>query len=266
MSQPNSPQRLIAARRSRGFTMVELMVALLIGLFLIGGLLGLVVGMKRTTGNQGGMSQLQDNQRVAMNLITDVVQSAGFFNDPVHNTLTGSFPGITVSGQTLSAGQSVSGTGSATAAAPGDTITIRYNTTGSDKVINCLGGTSATAVTFVNTFSLVADTVNGNYDLQCTLIVMTGSTTTSTTTSTLVTGVTNLQILYGVQTNAGSGNSSADTYLDATGMSTYWGNVISVQVTLSFANPFAGTPGQTTRPTIPFTRVIGVMNKTGVNT
>lgn len=252
--------------RVRGFTLVELMVALLIGLFLIGGLLTLVFGMKRTNTNQGGLSQLQDEERVAMNMITDVVQSAGFYSNPVVNTLVGSFPATTnfSAGQNFTAGQSILGTGLGTAAAPGDSISIRYNTTGGDGIINCIGGTSAVAATFVNTFS-----INGG-NLQCVLTVMTGTTVVSTTTATLVTGVTNLQFYYGLQTNAGSGTSSVDTYLDAPAMTagSYWSKVISVQVTLTFTNPLAGLPGQTgtAKQTIPFTRMIGVMNKTGVNT
>ena len=39
----------------------------------------------------------------------------------------------------------------------------------------------------------------------------------------------------------------------------------SVQVTLTFVNPMFGQPGQT-QQTIQFTRIIAVMNKTGVTT
>jgi hypothetical protein len=53
------------------------MIAIALGLFLIGGLLTLVQAMRRTSTNQSGLSQLQDNERMAMQLITDVVQSTG---------------------------------------------------------------------------------------------------------------------------------------------------------------------------------------------
>ena len=49
----------------RGFTLVELMIAVVIGLFLVGGLLTLVQAMKRTTVSQSGLSQLQENERMA---------------------------------------------------------------------------------------------------------------------------------------------------------------------------------------------------------
>src|SRR5208337_3206266 len=105
--------------------------------------------------------------------------------NPVANSLAGSFPAT----GNFVAGQSIFGTGAGTAAAPGDSISIRYNTAGNDGIINCIGGTSATAVTFVNTFSIVTD-AQGNKDLQCVLTIMNGAAVVSTTTATLVTGVT----------------------------------------------------------------------------
>ena len=74
----NHPRR----GRQFGFTLIELMVAILIGLFLIGGLLTLVGAMKRTGGIQDNLTQMQDNERLAMTLLTDTVQSAGYYPDP----------------------------------------------------------------------------------------------------------------------------------------------------------------------------------------
>ena len=153
--------------------------------------------------------------------------------------------------------------GAGTAAAPGDTITVRYATAGTtagDNTINCLGATSTVAVTFINKFSL-----DGNGNLQCTLTVVTAGVAGAPTTTTLVSGVQNMQIVYGVQTNTASGNTSADTYLDAPAVTAgnYWSNLISASITLVFTNPLAGQPGQTSaaRATIPFTRVICVMQR-----
>jgi hypothetical protein len=58
-----------------------------------------------------------------------------------------------------------------------------------------------------------------------------------------------------------------DTYLDANGVTAgnYWGNVISVKLTLTYVNPLSGLPGQVAT-TVPFTRVVDVMQKTGVTT
>ncbi len=237
----------------RGFTLIELAVALLIGLFLIGGLLTLVQAMKRTSSVQTGMSQLQDNERLAMQLITDVVQTAGYFPDPQNNTASAKF----AAAGSFTAGQALYGTGTGT----GDTISVRYATDGTDNVIDC-SGNAQTTTTLTNTFSLDA-----NGDLQCTLTVGTGTPATLT----LVSGLTNITILYGVQTNSTSGNNSIDAYLNASQVAagSYWPDVISVQVALTFTNPLYGTGnGQTTQasPTIVFRRVIDLMNKAGVNT
>jgi type IV pilus assembly protein PilW len=262
MSIPRRHRAETSARRhgrsvQDGFTLIELSISILIGLFLIGGLLTLEGGTKRTFGAQNQMAQLQDSERLAMTLITDVIQSAGYFYGPTVNTAAGLMP---VTAPYTFAGQAISGTGAFTAAAPGDTIAVRYLTAGGDAVINCIGNTNAAAKLFVNQFNIA--TVAGVPYLQCVLKVGAAAATTSN----LVSGVTSLNILYGVQTNPGVNNGSIDCYLDAPQVSAgnYWGNVISVKVTLTFTNPLFGQFNQPA--TIPFTRVIALMSKTGVST
>ena len=92
MTRLERQRRPSPGRSARGFTFVEIMIAMALGLFLIGGLLTLVQAMRRTSTNQSGLSQLQDNERMAMQLVTDVVQSTGYFTNPVLNTAAGQFP------------------------------------------------------------------------------------------------------------------------------------------------------------------------------
>jgi len=235
----------------RGFTLVELMIAVLIALFLIGGLVTLVGAMKITFANQNGLSQLQESERMAMTLMTDVIESTGYFPNPLINTATSSFP---VTGAFTFAGQALVGTGTYANKTPGvQTITVRYLTTGLDNVINCTGNTSSVgAATFVNTFSI---DVNGN--LNCTLVI----NGVAQAAIPLISGLNSMQIYYGVQTNAALSNNSVDTYMDANAVAAgpYWSNVKSVKITLTLVNPLAGQ-----QPFITFTRVIDVMNKTGV--
>jgi type IV pilus assembly protein PilW len=249
----------IMSSAQRGFTLVELMIAVLIALFLIGGLVTLVGAMKITFANQNGLSQLQESERMAMTLMTDVIESTGYFPNPLINTAATSFP---VSGLFTFAGQALVGTGKFTDAAPGNTIAVRYLTTGLDNVINCTGNTSSVgAAIFVNTFSI---DLNGN--LNCTLVV----NGLAQAPIPLISGLNSMQIYYGVQTNRGVNTNSVDTYLDANAVAAgnYWSNVKSVQITLTFRNPLAGQSGQTNaaQQFITFTRVIDVMNKTGVTT
>jgi type IV pilus assembly protein PilW len=241
-------------RGQQGFTLIELSVAVMIGLFLLGGLLTLVHDMRRTFGAQNGLAQLQDNQRLAMTLITDVIQAAGYYPDPTTQTASGVFLGVA---PFTAAGQSIAGTGNL--AAPGDTISVQYVTANNDGVIDCKGGTNSSGGNLldVNTFSVVKDPLTNKWTLSCTLVGV---------TYPLVSDVTNMQIWYGVKRNPAVPGNNVDTYLTAGVMTPGdWSSVICIKVTLTFVNPLNAT--QPTQPaTIPFTRVITVMNRAGVNT
>jgi len=76
----------------RGMTLIELLIAVAIGLFLMGGLFTLVQTMKRTSMSQSSLSQLQDNERMAMTLITDVIKSTGYYYNPLVASAVSSFP------------------------------------------------------------------------------------------------------------------------------------------------------------------------------
>jgi len=251
--------------RQQGFTLVELSVAVLIGLFLLGGLLTLVQDMRRTFGNQNQLSQLQDNERLAMTLITDVVQAAGYYPNPTFYVAStalpsqGAFP-------MLAAGQAIAGTHNV--APPGDTIWVQFLTAPSDGIINCMGQSNLSAGTytvFVNKFS--ADAL-GNLNCEVNALpTVPLISAAGAPGAPLSGGVKNLQILYGVKRNLAIVNNNVDTYLNASQMLTAdWGNLICVKVTLTFDNSGLqkSQPGQPA--TIQFTRVITVMSRGGVNT
>jgi type IV pilus assembly protein PilW len=246
----------------RGFTLVELMIAILIGLFLVGGLLTLTSAMKRTGSIQSGLSQMHDNERIALSLMTDVIQSSGYFPSPIGSATASS---AFVATGSWAAAQTILGTDVGSGSTQTDTISVRYASAGSDGVLNCLGATSAVAATWIANFTL-----DGAGNLQCQL------TTNGTvgTPTPIATGVQYMQILYGVQTNTSSGTFSVDTYLTATQVNSgsYWPNVISVQVTLSMVNPLYCTTNctagqQTSQPQyIQVSRTIALMGRAGINT
>jgi type IV pilus assembly protein PilW len=246
----------LARRAQRGFTLIEILIALLVGLFLMGALLTVVQTNRRVFGEQNQMAQLQDNERMAMTMIADVIQSAGYYpNYPAINTLTGTL----IATGPFAAGQSISGTYSA--AAPGDQIQVRYMTASGDGILNCSGLSNTTGANqiYVNSFQVTGG------QLVCTLnnaappYILVGGVTGSGL------DIINMTILYGVKANPAAIGNSADTYMNAqqvTGAA-LWSNVISVQVTLQFTNPlYASNP--TSQPaTVSIQRVIGVMSQTG---
>jgi type IV pilus assembly protein PilW len=264
----------VMRHRGRGFTLVELMVSITIGLFLTGGMLTLISTMKRTTGVQASLAQFQDNARMATGLMTDVIRSTGDFMNPAANSAGAAFPALTVHVQNVGGatalsfakGQALIGSGGGNAAAPGDIIAVRYQTSGADQLTNCFGGTSSVQATFVNIFS-----IDANSNLQCQVITLDAANhILSNVVATIVSNVTNLQIIYGLKTNTGVTFNSIDAYLDAAQLAlmtpdTGWNVVKSVQLNLFFPNPLAGQPGQTgsTVQTLTLTRVVNVMNQVG---
>jgi type IV pilus assembly protein PilW len=239
--------------RQRGFTLVELMVAIVISIFLAGGLLMMVQSTRNAFGNQNLLGQLQDNERLAMSFLTSVIESTGYFPDPVNNTGALLMPANVTF---VAPGQAVFGTFAA--AAPGDSISIRFAAAAGDaNLFNCLGLTNTAAATdvFTNTFS-----VNAQKQLQCTATSLLG--TFPPRTVPLVTGVEKLTILYGIKRSANDTGSCADTYLDASVMAVAdWSSVCSVSVAIRFTNPI---PPQNP-PNITIRRIISTMAAAGVN-
>jgi type IV pilus assembly protein PilW len=243
-----------------GFTLIELMIALLIGVFLLGALLTIVQTNRTVFGDQNKMAQLQDGERMAMAMLSDVIQSGGYFPapyPPYNNTLTGSLIAaapFAAGAAPFAAGQAFDGVYSA--ASPGDQIAVRYMTASGDGILNCSGlpNTSGANVLYVNAFQVQQDP-SGNWQLTCTV---------NGTQYNLVSGVTNLSVLYGVKGNAGAAGNSADTYMNASQVTAagLWSSVISVLVQLTFTNPMYAT--NTAQPqTITVQRVISVMDQSG---
>jgi type IV pilus assembly protein PilW len=253
-------------QRERGFTLIELMIAITLGLFLIGGLLMMVQSTRNAFGNQQLLAQLQDNERLVMTFMAEVTESAGYFPDPVHNSYTSMFLALSPiphgAQSFVMAGQTVFGTFNA--AAPGDTVSIRYAAAANDNVFNCKGTINTTGATdiFVNTF-WVNNANPNNPVLTCTVSSANGAF--PNTDIPLVNGVQNLTILYGVKRNVNDTGSCADTYLTAAQMAPVlfpndWLNVCSVQVQMFFTNPI--TPAG---PPIKVQRTIATMVAAGVN-
>lgn len=65
-------------RRTKGFSIVELMVAILIGLIILAGVIQVVVTSKTTFLGQEEMSFIQENARYAMDVIGKDIQGAGY--------------------------------------------------------------------------------------------------------------------------------------------------------------------------------------------
>lgn len=61
-----------------GLTLIEIMIALLIGAFLLGGVINIFLSSKQTYRMQEGLSRLQENGRFAMDFLAKDIRMAGF--------------------------------------------------------------------------------------------------------------------------------------------------------------------------------------------
>jgi type IV pilus assembly protein PilW len=255
-------------RRERGFTLVELMVTVAIALFLLTGLTKVMQTVRQANLTQQALQNLQDEQRFAMTVLTDIIQQGGHYPNATGQT-QGSALGAAAApsaGQVaLVAGQAFDGFHSLGGyPATPDSLTVRYMTGGNDGVIMCDGSTNTVAGSLTletNVFTVVPPAGTTPGQLLCSV--------NGATAVPLVNGVQTLEVFYGVNRNAPTLNYNVDTYLTADQMNAGlqaggdWMNITSVRIVLTFTNPLANQPGQP--PTLVFERIVAVMGRAGVH-
>jgi type IV pilus assembly protein PilW len=195
--------------RQRGLTLIELMVGLVLGLFVLAGLLALFVGNKQTYRAQDAAADLQANARFALEILNREARKAGYraaFVTPAQ-----AFPAVTG----FAAGQVVAGTDS-----PSPRLSLRYQGsgtgTGDGWMRDCLGANLAGGA-----LATVALSVGGQ-DLQCSV--------NGGAAQPLLGGVQALRFTYGVDTS-NPPDFYADSYVAAASVPD-WSRVASVRIEL----------------------------------
>ncbi len=205
-----APAVLHSRIRAGGMTLIELMVAMTISLFLVLVLANLFIGSKQTYNNQDNLSRLQENGRFAIALFGKLIRESGYHN------LTYSQPATMYTGQSntdywpyLTSGINI--VSATEGGSSPDTIVLAQ-----DATTDCLNATvSAANLPVRNTY-----TVNStNAQLTCTSNVSSG------TTGILLDNVEDLQILYGE--NLGTSH----RYVQASAPPV-WANVDTIRVCL----------------------------------
>ncbi|MDE1947681.1 MAG: PilW family protein [Burkholderiales bacterium] len=224
------------SKKQSGFSLVELLVAVTIGLFIVGGLGAVYVHLKQAFNSQGQLAQLQDSERLALTMLTTTIEESGYFPDPLNYTAATepSFVAASIGAGgvygSVSAGQGLVGTSGSSGAS--DTLTTRFVTAPASGLLNCLGKTNTGTANalFTNTFTVDA---NG---LSC-------STDGGLTSTPLAGQVVSLSASYLVDT---TGLGTALGYRSAAAVTAagLWSNVRSVQLTVVFTNPLAAQAGQ----------------------
>ena len=186
-----------------GVTLLELMIALSLGLLLLTGIGTIFVGSNQTYRVQEQNARVQESGRYALDIVGRSLRQAGFWEMPVNPTaLKSAFSGTPISGTNGASGAS-------------DTVTVQYDGVDGDQDCENTGVSGATVV-ITDAIRLVGA------DLECDGI------DSGSVFQPLVSNVEDLQIQYGVDTDADA-YQSANQYVDA-GSVTNWNNVVSVRV------------------------------------
>lgn len=243
---------MIDFRRQKGLSLVELMVALVLSLFLLTGVITIFINTKVSYSAQQALAALQENQRLASTVLSNTIQQAGYF--PYNSTTPTNQYAFPAKNNFALPGQVIYGTGS--------TIEVRYVTAPNDGLINCNGGsnTGSTQYSVTEVISLNSDS------LECSV----GSGSPQQIVSPLGSqaynpkggGISGMQVLYGV---APKKSDSVDQYLDASQVQSQneWMQVRSVLITLDFVNPMYDPKHANGQPqTLKMTRVINLQNLT----
>jgi type IV pilus assembly protein PilW len=204
--------------KNSGFSLIELMIALVVGLLIMSGLYSLF------SGNQKSMSLMRTNGQIvhdgdkSMNILSNYIQFAGYRDyEQIRNQQY--LPSASAAGVTWSAGQFISGhnnlTGVAQTKSGSDDIYIRYWGSGSladDTILDCHGAGVANAV--INTVRIFVDSSN---NLKC-------FDTKNNDSSIIAADVENLQIRYVLK------NGTSMIYKEPPLTSTEYESVVRVEI------------------------------------
>jgi type IV pilus assembly protein PilW len=243
-------------KTQRGISLIELMVSVALGLLLLLGLGTIFVSINQTSHLRRDLSELQNNERMAMIFLAAGIRNAGSY------PMSGAVAAVDLSAS------AVVGTG--TASAGTDTFSVSFvAASGVSANQGCSAPLTAGAI-YTDKFS-VKDAGTSKGYLQCE-----ETTAGVTTTIPLVAGVQGMNVLYGVDPITGSNcTGSVANYLTAAQVTaaTIWPTkttgscsspfggtqIKTITTVLIFTNPLAGQPGQLSN-TVTLTQTIPYMN------
>ncbi len=174
---------------NRGFTLVELMVALTLGLILLISITQIFGGMKSSYRFQENMARVQEQGRIAISLMSEQARLAGFRRPVWDDPMRGFYP---VTGGSADGGAGVN-----------DTLQIMYLDD-----LNCFDIPNGAAIHAetglpVNWYKRVTFSVDVNDNLiwRCEYGATTDALALQIDDETIVSGVDSFQVLYGVDTD-----------------------------------------------------------------
>ena len=221
--------------KQRGLSLLELMIALVLGLFIIVGISYVYVSGKKSSITTDQVSMLQDNGRAVLQQLTDVIQHAGYSSDLVAPFgdifIQGAVSSTSCSGSVNSVTEpSLFSAMTNNTSTYGDTLGVVYmgddslnrDCAGNELPTTCrLGGNASSDAAKIYNQFFVANNAAGEPALNC-------SGSRSSAAEEIAEGVENIQFVYGEDLDA---DGVADRYVNSTDV-TNWKEVVSVNITV----------------------------------
>jgi len=204
--------------RNRGLSLIELLVAMVISLFLVGGMIELFIQNKTSYKLQEGIARAQENGRLAIHFLEKNIRRAGHPWDGM-GSLVG-FKENKVPSSTLTRETPWEGDASM------DELVMQYKAP-SEGAIDCTGR-AIDANDYVAMHFYVGDIADGKGTLYCQSVTTASSTILTTP---LIEDVMDLQFTYGVDSSAPIDGIPDGAYLDADNVAANnWDDVVTVHV------------------------------------
>jgi len=196
-----------------GLTLIELMISVVLGLGVMGGILSLYVNVGQSATYLNAASRVQENGRFAINHIGRTMRMAGY-DDP---ETSAAGPTIILEGK-VGSGVSMGGF---TVRSSSDAVVISHE--GAPLVRDCQGVQVVEDTWVTNTYALSSDD-----EMICNTVTTVSGVTTTTAGQVIAEGVEDMEILYGVDSDA---DGIANGYKIAANVSD-WTTVVSARVAL----------------------------------
>jgi type IV pilus assembly protein PilW len=209
--------------KQTGLSLVELMIAMALGLILMLGVVQIFISSKQTYTVVTSQSETQENARVLKHFLGRGLRHAGYWGDATEFM---AFPNAGVFDDNEAVFATNNDASEADVVDGTDTITVRFNGTADGQLRGCTGMTPNQNQIIVDRYYLAPPGANTQVpSLMCDseLQNMSGTTVSAPAPQPLIIGIENLQIEFGIGTvNSITQYVSADDVTD-------WRNVRSVR-------------------------------------
>lgn len=210
----------------KGITLVELLVAMALGVVLMAGVMQVFIGSNQTFGVVQAQTHMQENGRFAMEFIGRTIRHAGYDTDISFNAMTNTelkaerWPATSeFTANAVVVGDN-NGSSLPDSKAGSDSLTLRFRGARDGSMQDCEGRDIAADAMVVTSFFVTED---GQF--RCS----TGGDVAAST-ATLVEGIDDLHITYGINTDL-SEPSQASSYVNADEVPD-WSRIVAVKIAL----------------------------------